>query len=163
MPNAIKVGVITEAQGAHLSAYFESLAKAPEAEAVVLADPSGRSAEMAKKALGEKLRGTYRDAGEMLRQVQPHLALVSLPADRRPPTLAAATHAGCHVFAEKPSSVGAADFAKLVRKAQQKPRLLMLALANRTNPDVQEARRLVREGKLGKIYGTEIHIIADHT
>jgi predicted dehydrogenase len=39
----------------------------------------------------------------------------------------------------------------------------MLALANRLNPAIQEARRLIREGKLGKVYGLEVHIIADQT
>jgi predicted dehydrogenase len=163
MPKTIKVGVITEAQGAHLSAYFDSLAKAEEAETVVLADPSGQSLAPARKALGAKLRGTYQDAAAMLHREQPAMALVSLPADIAPPAIDAALEAGCHVFAEKPACVRAADFAKLVEKAQRKHRLLMLALANRLNPAVQEARRLLHDGKLGKVYGVEVHIIADHT
>src|SRR5262245_26112919 len=110
MPKAIKVGIITEAQGAHLSAYFDSLAKVGEAVAVVLADPSGQSVAAARKALGDKLKGTYQDAALMLRREQPAMALVSLPADIAPPAIDAALEAGCHVFAEKPACVRAADF-----------------------------------------------------
>src|SRR5262249_55636799 len=42
-------------------------------------------------------------------------------------------------------------------------RHLMLTLANRLMPPVREARRLIAEGKLGKLYGVEVHIIADQT
>src|SRR5688572_20811768 len=78
MPKTITVGVITNAQGAHLDAYFTGLAQTEEAEAVVLSDPSGQTVERAKKALGMKLKETFKDAGEMLKKHQPAMALVSL-------------------------------------------------------------------------------------
>src|SRR5262249_42389734 len=62
-----------------------------------------------------------------------------------------------------PSCVRAEDFEKLADKAQRRHRHLMLALANRVHAPVREARRLIHEGKLGKVYGTEVHIIADQT
>ncbi len=163
MPKTIKVGVITQAQGAHLDAYFSSLAKIEEVESVALADASGQNVALARKALGDKLKNSYKDAGEMLRQTEPQMALVSMEADLAPPAIDAALEAGCHVFTEKPSCVRAADFEPLVRKAQRKHRHLMLALANRLHAPVQEARRLIQAGKLGKIYGVEIHLIADQT
>jgi predicted dehydrogenase len=163
MAKTIKVGVITNDQGAHLDAYLAALAKTEEADAVVLADPSGKAVDRAKMALGEKLKETYKDAAEMLRREQPQMALVSLEAALAPPVIEAALDAGCHVFTEKPSCVRAEDFEPLVRKAEQKHRYLMLALANRTAPPVRTARHLIQEGKLGKVYGIEIHIIADQT
>ncbi len=163
MPKAIKVGVITNAEGAHLDHYFRGLADTGEAEAVVLADPSGRTAALAEKVLGAKLKGVYRDTAEMLGKEKPAMALVSLEAALAPPAIDAALEAGCHVLAEKPACIRAADFRPLVRKAEQKHRHLMLALANRLLPPVREARRLIAEGKLGKLYGAEIHIIADQT
>lgn len=163
MPESILVGVITNARGAHLDAYFQSLAQTPEAEAVVLADPSGKTEERARKALGKKLKMTYRDAALMLRKEEPVMALVTMEASIAPPAIGAALDAGCHVFAEKPSCVRAADFEKLVRKAQMKHRHLILALANRVAAPVREARRLVQAGKFGKIYGVEIHLVADQT
>jgi predicted dehydrogenase len=39
----------------------------------------------------------------------------------------------------------------------------MLVMANRTHAPVQEARRIIRKGLLGNIYGVEIHIVADQT
>src|SRR5262245_56255261 len=98
MPDTVKVGVITNAEGAHLAQYFESLAQAKEAEAVFLADPSGATADRARKALGAKLAGTYKDTAQMLRQAQPQMALVSLEAAVAPPAIDAALEAGCHVL-----------------------------------------------------------------
>ena len=163
MPKTITVGVITHAEGAHLDSYFTALAQTEEAETVVLSDPSSKTIDRAKKALGAKLKETFKDAGEMLRKHQPAMALVSMEAVLAPPAIDQALEAGCHVFAEKPACVRVPDFEKLVRKAQQKHRHLMLALANRSHAPVRKAREIVREGKLGKIYGVEAHIIADQT
>ena len=99
----------------------------------------------------------------MLRQDNPVMALVSLEAAIAPPAIDAALEAGCHVFAEKPACIRAADFDRLNRKADSKHLHLMLALANRLNPEVLEARRLVRSGAIGKIYGLEMNLIADQT
>ncbi|HEY7153925.1 MAG TPA: Gfo/Idh/MocA family oxidoreductase [Gemmataceae bacterium] len=163
MAKTIKVGVITNAEGAHLDAYLPALAHTEEAEAVVLADPSGRIVAQARKALGAKLKADYKDAAEMLKKEQPRMVLVSLEAKLAPPAIDAALEAGCHVFCEKPACVRAEDFAPLVHKAQQKHCHLMLALANRIHAPVREARRIVRDGLLGKIYGAEIHLVADQT
>jgi UDP-N-acetyl-2-amino-2-deoxyglucuronate dehydrogenase len=159
----IPVGVITNDAAAHLSAYFEALAKTEEVETVVVADPSGKSFDMARQALGTKLQGTFPDTRAMLQAGKPVLALVSLEAVQAPPEIDAALEAGCHVYAEKPACVNPADFERLVKKADSKHLHLMLALANRLNSPVREARRLLRAGKFGKIYSVEMHIVADQT
>lgn len=162
-PGKVVVAFITNAEGAHLSAYFPALAQAREVTSVVLADPSGKTVEQARKYLGEKLTATYTDTAEMLKKEKPVIALVSLEARIAPPAIELALDAGCHVIAEKPACLNAEDFAKLTTKANDKKLLLMLALANRLNPETQEARRLIRDGKLGEIYGMEVHLIADQT
>jgi UDP-N-acetyl-2-amino-2-deoxyglucuronate dehydrogenase len=163
MPKSIKVGIITQADGAHLPDYFNSLAKIEEAEAVALADPSGKSEEMARKALGDKLKGVYKDGADMLKRFEPQMVVVSLEAVAAPPVIRSALEAGCHVFAEKPSCTNAEDYAKLVRLSQEKHRHLILAVANRSHAPVQEARRLIKDGKLGKVYGVEAHLVTDQT
>lgn len=163
MPKSIKVAVITQAEGAHLPDYFDSLAKIQEAEAVAVADASGKTADAARKALGDKLQEVFESPAKLFQKFEPHLALVSLEAVKAPPAIDAALDAGCHVFAEKPSCTRAEDFEKLLRKAQQKHRHLMMAFANRSHAPVREARRLIRAGKLGKIYGLEVHLVTDQT
>src|SRR5262249_12465711 len=149
--------------GAHLADYFGSLAKIDEAESVALVDPSGKSEAAAKKALGAKFHKSYKDRATMLKEFAPHLVVVSVEASAAPAAIDPALEAGCHVFAEKPSCTRAADFEKLVRKAETKHRELMMAFANRSHAPVREARRLVRAGKLGKIYGAEVHLVTDQT
>jgi predicted dehydrogenase len=155
--------VITEAGGSHLDAYFAALAASKEAESVVLADASGISEPLARKTLGAKLTQVYRDPNVLLRTEKPGMALISLEAVNSPPAIDAALEAGCHVLAEKPACLRAEDFAPLVRKAQSKHLHLMLALANRISPPIVAARKLIASGEIGKLYGLELHLIADQT
>lgn len=154
--------VLTDAGGAHLDAYFAALAAAAEAESVVVSDPSGASETLAKKTLGDKLRGFVRDHTAALAQ-KPTFAIVSVEAVQAPPLITAALEANCHVLAEKPSCIRAEDFAPLVRLADMKHRQLSLALANRLRGTVLAARKLLRSGQLGQLYACELHIIADQT
>ena len=163
MPQQINVGVITHADGAHLGAYLTALAESETVGGVTLSDPDGATVAEARKILGPKLTGTYSSPEAMLTQAKPVMALVTMEARLAPPAIAAALDAGCHVLAEKPSCVDVEDFKKLAQKADSAGRHLMLALANRLNPEVQEARRLIQEGKLGKLYGLELHLVADQT
>jgi len=163
MPKQISVGVITNADGAHLGSYFAALAESETVGSVALSDPSGAMIADARKALGEKLTGTYSSPEAMLEKEKPVMALVTMEARLAPPAIDAALSAGCHVMAEKPSCVRIEDFEKLTEQANASGRHLMLALANRLNPEVQAARRLMQEGKIGDIYGVELHLVADQT
>ena len=163
MPDGFKVALLTHAGGAHVSAYLNALAATDECTSVVLGDPDGRFDADAKRVLGNKLTGSFRDVSELLRREKPQMALVTMEAALAPPVIEAALDSGCHVFAEKPACVRVDDFAPLIRKADQQHRYLMLALANRTNPEILAARKLVQTGRLGKLYGLEMHIIADQT
>jgi len=157
------VGVLTHDGAAHLDHYFTSLAQAEEVTSVVLSDPSGKSVPEAREKLGRKLTGVYEAPAALLRETKPLMALVTMEAVSAPPVIDAALDAGCHVFAEKPACVRLEDFERLVAKAKRRDRYLMLALANRLHPAIQEAQRLVRTDMIGKIYGLEMHLIADQT
>ena len=159
----ITVGVITHAGGAHLDAYFAALAAADEVASVSLADPGGQNVAAARDALGEKLSAVYDEPARLVRQEGPTMALVSMEAALAPPAIQVALEGGCHVMAEKPACVRIEDFERLHELARRNDLHLMLALANRLNPEVREARRLLREGMMGKIYGLEAHLIADQT
>ena len=159
----ITVAVLTNAAGAHLGAYLAGLAVTDEVEAVVVADPSGESEASVKKTLGAKLKSYERDHVKVLADHKPAMALVTMEAVQSPPAIQAALEANCHVLAEKPSCLRAEDFEPLVRLADMKHRHLSLALANRLLPTVQAARKLIQSGQLGKLFGSELHIVADQT
>ncbi|MBG99059.1 MAG: oxidoreductase [Solibacterales bacterium] len=162
-PDAVKVGVVTHAGGPHLDLYFTALADTQDCSSVVLSDPSGKSFKSARQILGTKLIATYSDLTEMLRSEKPQMTLVTMEAVSATEAIRMCLDANCHVLAEKPSCVNSADFELLTEKAHEKNLHLMLALANRLNPEIVEARRLIREGKIGQVYGLDAYLIADQT
>lgn len=162
-PEGTSVGVITHAGGAHLDAYFSALASAEDVTAVTLSDPGGKNVAAAREALGPKLRAVYENPAALVRKEKPVMALVSMEAALAPQAIEVALDAGCHVMAEKPACVRIEDFERLHARAKSDGLHLMLALANRLNPEVREARRLIHEGRIGTIYGLEAHLIADQT
>ncbi len=163
MPKAIPLAFITNQDGTHLDQFLASLAEIEEAESIALVDPSGAIEQQARKALGNKLREVFKDSAAMYQKFRPSAALITLEPRLSPPAIDAALEAGCHVMTEKPGCLRAEDFAPLVKKAQNKHRQLMMVMANRTHAPVQEARRILQKQLLGRIYGVEIHIVADQT
>jgi predicted dehydrogenase len=159
----VHVALVTHAAGPHLSAYIPALAATAEAGSVTLADPGGENVAAARTALGARLGAVYQSAEELFRREKPDLAVVAMEAKLAPPAIHAALDAGCHVMAEKPACVRLTDFETLAEKANSRRRHLMLALANRVDPHVIEMLRIVQGGNIGKIYGVELHIIADQT
>ena len=157
------VGLLTHAGGAHVEAYLQALAQSAECSAVELVDPDGRWDEPGKKILGTKLARVSRDYKELLADRRPGMALVTMEARLAPPVIDAALEAGCHVFAEKPACVRAEDFAPLVHKADGRHLFLMLAFANRVNPETLAARQLIATGRIGRLFGLEMHLVADQT
>ena len=163
MANKIKVGLITHAAGAHVGAYLQALAAVQQCDEVVLVDPDRRWDSEARRVLGDKLKHVVRDHKVLLGEHRPPMVLVTMEARLAPPVIDDALEADCHVFAEKPACVRAEDFAPLVNKADAKHRHLMLALANRTNPEIVAARTIMQSDQIGKLYGLEMHLVADQT
>ena len=161
--DSIDVFLMTHSGGAHVGAYLSALAATDECASVVLVDPDSRWDADAQRVLGSRLKRIERSYSAALDREQPGMALVTMEARLAPPVIDKALDAGCHVFAEKPSCVRTADFQPLVDKADRKHRHLMLAFANRLNPEAVAARRIISTGKIGRLYGLEMHLIADQT
>lgn len=157
------VALITHAGGTHVELYLRALAQADDVDAVVLADADGKYEPAARAALDARLAKVYTDYSELLKNETCRMALVSMEAKLAPAAIDAALDAGCHVMAEKPACTSADDFSKLAAKAEAKKLRLMLALCNRVNPEVVEAKRLVSSGEIGRVYGVEMHIVQDQT
>lgn len=163
MGEPIPVVLVTHQGAAHVTAYLDALAAADDCGAVILVDPDGAWVEQARKRLGTKLRAVEKQVDPVLAKDGSGMVLVTMEARRAPAVIEAALEANWHVFAEKPACVRIEDFRKLVDLADRKHRFLMLALANRTNPEIAAARRLFESGALGRLYGVEAHLIADQT
>jgi len=161
----IKIGVITEPSAAHLEIYLDSVKDCRGVRGVAIADPSGESFQIAEGILKDRLRSTerYLNHLEMINTFEPDMVVVTLESHHAAVVIRMALEANCHVLSEKPACVRAVDFADLVQLAEARRRHLMLALANRLNPLVQESKRVVESGLLGKLYGANLYFLADQT
>lgn len=159
----LSVALLTHAAGPHLSAYLEGLAQTQEVSTVYLADAGEGMEPAARKVLGAKLAGVFPSPAALFARHQPPLALVTMEAAISPPAITAALDAGCHVMAEKPACTRLADFEALAHKAEGAKRSLILALANRVDPTMLAARRILQSGEIGKPFAFDIQIVADQT
>jgi UDP-N-acetyl-2-amino-2-deoxyglucuronate dehydrogenase len=163
MPESLKVALLTEPGGPHLSIYIDLLGRNPAVTEVSVADSGGavfaECRERWQTRFGEI--PTYLDYRDLLRERRPDLVVVCFASDHAPAPIENALRAGCHVLAEKPACVRADDFERLHHLARQANRHLMLAFATRSNPLVIKARELVRQGALGKLYGATAWFVAD--
>ncbi|MGY8720162.1 MAG: Gfo/Idh/MocA family protein, partial [Verrucomicrobiia bacterium] len=63
-----------------------------------------------------------------------------------------ALRAGKHVMVDKPMATNAKDAAKLIAASKKHRRRLMVGQNMRFSPEVQTARHLINQGKLGDVY-----------
>ena len=63
---------------------------------------------------------------------------------------------GLHVICEKPMSLKVSDAVQMIEAAQQNQRILLIVKQNRYNPPIAYLKRVVENGKLGKIFSVSI-------
>lgn len=165
MGEQARVAVITAPSGTmHVSGFLEILAALPEVVQVALVTDGADDIEShAREHLGQRLAGTYPDAEALFGSFAADLSIVSLEPRTAPPAIAACLRHGSHVLAEKPACLQWEEFAELAALADAQQRNLGLAFAARGFPFLQDARRLVANGTLGKLYGVDTYFIADQT
>ncbi|NOY58320.1 MAG: Gfo/Idh/MocA family oxidoreductase [Calditrichaeota bacterium] len=114
---------------------------------------SSRSIEKAEKVAKElgipKAYGSYE---ELLADPEIDAIYNPLPNHLHVPWSIKALEAGKHVLCEKPIALTAAEGQKLVDALKNYPRLkVMEAFMYRHHPQWQEAKKLVQEGRIGKL------------
>jgi predicted dehydrogenase len=64
---------------------------------------------------------------------------------------------GKHVLCEKPMAIRSADAEAMIKAAKSSEKHLVVVKQNRYNPPIQELKRLLDEGKLGKVLSVQIN------
>ena len=113
-------------------------------------------------ALGDKLQGTFTDHRKMLAEFKPDLVIVTLEPTKMPPVLTDCLEAGAHVLHEKPACVRIEDYRAVVKVARQHQRHLGILFGTRGQPNVREAREIIRRGELGDLFAVQAHYVAEH-
>ncbi len=154
------VALITMADGPHAGAYLGTFSVMKRVDSVHVCDSSGRIFDQAAQLLGKKLVGTSTDVEACLNQGPYAFVLVALDNFSAPAVISQVLDAGFHVFSEKTGARTAAEWRPLKEKAAKKHLLLGMSYPNRDRPSVQEARRILQAGYLGRLYGFYVQSVA---
>lgn len=68
-----------------------------------------------------------------------------------------ALHAGFHVLCEKPMAIHAQDCGEMIQAAEKSNRRLFAIKQNRYNPPVAAVKKIIEEGRLGKINNVQLN------
>jgi predicted dehydrogenase len=140
------IGVGNYASGYHLP----HLVANASAELCAVCDASPeRLAAAAARAPGAR---TFADHGEMLESVKPEAVTVSTPHGLHYAHVRDALQAGAHVLVDKPFVLRGDEAVELVRLAQSRGLILMVALNRHLDPANLHARRLIETGALGQVF-----------
>ncbi len=64
--------------------------------------------------------------------------------------------AGFHVLCEKPMAISVADCGEMIKASEQANKRLFAIKQNRFNPPVEAVKKIIDEGKLGKIFSVQL-------
>lgn len=65
--------------------------------------------------------------------------------------------AGFHVLCEKPMAINVHDCGEMIKTAESSNKRLMIVKQNRFNPPVEAVKKIIDEGRLGKIYSVQLN------
>jgi len=146
------VGFGTMAERGHLPL----LAGLDAIEVVGVCDPT---APRRKSAEGYGLR-TYKDLKEYLSRGRAEATLIAAPSGLHTDMAVECLKAGHHVMVEKPMAMTLEGCDRIIHEAREQKRVLSVYHNRRYDPDYLTVRRIVRSGRLGKIYSIDLRLNA---
>ena len=82
---------------------------------------------------------------------RPDVVFVCTPPGSHAALTRVALDSGAHVFCEKPISDSAAGARRMIRDQQRTGRILNIGFVQRFMPEMLRARKLIREGRIGRV------------
>lgn len=121
----------------------------PGADLVAVSDSDGNLANDVASKFG--LKG-YQDYKELLAKEKPDAVSVVVPTAMHEEVATAVMQAGANVLIEKPIASTVEEGERLIALAKSLGRQLMVGHIVRFNPAIQELRKRVQAGELGRIF-----------
>jgi predicted dehydrogenase len=148
MADEVKLGIIGVGQigKSHLKRYLEI----PEARMVAACDVN--ETELKRVAAEYKIPNTFTDYHELLAMDDVVAVDVCLHNNFHAPISISAMEAGKNVYCEKPLAGSFADAQRMVERADKLGRKLSMQVASVFSPETAAAKRLIKDGHLGKPY-----------
>lgn len=144
--------VVVIGAAAHIFPAHRRGLRAIDAEIVGVQDVDAERVRIVADDLGCP---TYEDVDQLLR-TEADLAVILTPHPLHAEMSIACLRAGLHVLVEKPIAVEVAEADHMIGEAERLGRLLCVAFQRRARAEVQEARRLIREGVLGELQRADL-------
>jgi len=100
----------------------------------------------------------YTEAGTMLEK-EKEIQVVSIcsPNGLHAVHTIQALKSGFHVLCEKPMALSVQDCGEMIKEAEKANRRLFIVKQNRFNPPVSAVKKLIDEGRLGKIFSVQLN------
>jgi predicted dehydrogenase len=110
------------------------------------------------KTLAEKYRASfYSDVDQLLQQSKTvDVIAVCSPNGLHAEHTIKALRAGFHVLCEKPMALSVQDCGEMINAAERANRRLFIVKQNRFNPPVAAVKKIIDEGRMGKIYSAQL-------
>ena len=141
----------------HATGHRRTLEALPDVSRVLCAGVGGESGDAL--AAGVEKAEAVADVDALLSGAEVDALLVCVRNDLCPAILEAAVRAGKPVIFEKPGALRAADLRRVADLAQERRLTLGTFLQWRGHPLIQEVRRAVAEGALGRIMSVEARMV----
>jgi predicted dehydrogenase len=138
---------------AHSHAYKEAPMAFPGTPVPVMKAICGRNREGVEQAAARfGWESAVTDWRELVARDDIDIVDINAPSDAHKEIAVAAARAGKHVFCEKPLALTLADAREMLQAAEEAGVKHMVCFNYRFAPAVQLAKKLVQEGRLGRIY-----------
>lgn len=128
--------------------HIQSLAQIPAGSLLAVADLIEARAQRAAHETGAR---PYTDYRRLLDRSDIDVVTICTPSGLHAGMAIEALQAGKHVLVEKPMALNLADADAMIAAAAQAGRRLGVVLQNRYNPPMQDLRRAVDGGRLGRL------------
>lgn len=128
--------------------HVQSIGELPDARLIAVADIVESRAQRFSKESGAAIYTEYR---YMLERTDIDVINICTPSGLHAQMTVDALTAGKHVIVEKPLALSLADADRMIATAQATGRKLCVVLQNRYNPPMQDLRRVIDEGRLGRL------------
>ena len=121
----------------------------PEAELLAVSDAN----ENAAHSVGNQFSiRAYSNYGELLEKEKPDAVSIAVPTALHEEVAMAALDVGAHILVEKPIAARIDEGLRIIEKAEQTNRVLMIGHIVRFNPAIQALKDKLQAGELGQIF-----------
>ncbi|BCY16409.1 oxidoreductase [Leptolinea sp. HRD-7] len=147
MTGPLKTAVIgVGSMGKNHARVYSELA---EANLVAVSDANAATAEAIGKTFGA---AAYSDYRELLEKEKPEAVSVAVPTAMHEQVVTDVLNSGANVLVEKPIAATIEEGQRLIALAKQKNLKLQVGHIVRFNPAIQELKKRLNAGELGRIY-----------